>query len=133
MTTRPPPTPAERLRRKQDLLLASRLARQQAMVAIDQIGQRADVLVGSCRQVRAWMAVPQVGAATGALGSIAALLALRRVLRPMVKLMLARGITFPYLSELLKSLFVEVADREFRVDITEPTDSRVSLISGVHA
>lgn len=79
MTARPPPTPAERGRRKQDLLLASRLARQQAMVAIDQIGQRADGLVGSYRQVRAWMAVPQVGAATGVLGGVATLLALRRV------------------------------------------------------
>ncbi len=64
--------------------------------------------------------------------SPALVLALHRVLRPLVKLMLARGITFPYLSELLKSLFVEVADREFRMDLTEPTDSRVSLISGVH-
>jgi len=62
----------------------------------------------------------------------ALVLALRRVLRPLVKLMLARGITYPYLSELLKSLFVEVADRDFRIDKTLPTDSRVSLISGVH-
>jgi Family of unknown function (DUF6502) len=58
--------------------------------------------------------------------------ALRRVLRPLVKLMLARGITYPYLSELMKSLFVEVADREFRIGDKPPTDSRVSLVSGVH-
>jgi len=64
--------------------------------------------------------------------SPALVLALRRVLRPLVKLMLSRGITYPYLSELLKSLFVEVADRDFRIDETLPTDSRVSLISGVH-
>jgi hypothetical protein len=35
-------------------------------------------------------------------------------------------------SELLKGLFVEVADREFRLGDTTPTDSRISLISGVH-
>ena len=50
----------------------------------------------------------------------------------MVKLMLARGITYPYLSELLKALFVEVADQDFRLDQKVPTDSRVSLVSGVH-
>jgi hypothetical protein len=46
--------------------------------------------------------------------------------------MLARGITFTYASELLKGLFVEVADRDFRLDDKVPTDSRVSLVSGVH-
>lgn len=64
--------------------------------------------------------------------SPALVLALRRVLRPLVRLMVWRGITFPYLSELLKSLFVEVADRDFRIDGALPTDSRVSLMSGVH-
>ncbi|MDM0029386.1 DUF6502 family protein [Variovorax saccharolyticus] len=58
--------------------------------------------------------------------------ALRHALRPLVKLMLSRGVTFTYASELLKSLFVEVADRDFRIDGKEPTDSRVSLVSGVH-
>jgi hypothetical protein len=58
--------------------------------------------------------------------------ALRLALRPLVRLMLARGITYPYLADLLKSLFVEVADREFRLGDKAPTDSRVSLVSGVH-
>jgi Family of unknown function (DUF6502) len=58
--------------------------------------------------------------------------ALRQVLRPVVRVMLAQGITFPYLSELLKSLMVEVADQNFRLDNKPPTDSRVSLLTGVH-
>ena len=58
--------------------------------------------------------------------------ALRKVLRPLVHLMLSRGITYPYLSDMLKGLFVEVADRDFRLDDKPPTDSRISLISGVH-
>ncbi|MBS0452106.1 MAG: hypothetical protein JSS14_12405 [Proteobacteria bacterium] len=58
--------------------------------------------------------------------------ALTRALRPLVKLMLSRGVTFTYASELLKSLFVEVADRDFRIDDKKSTDSRVSLVSGVH-
>ena len=62
----------------------------------------------------------------------ALVLALRRVLRPLVRLMLARAITYPYLCELLKALFVEVADRDFRIGGKTPTDSRVSLVTGVH-
>jgi hypothetical protein len=58
--------------------------------------------------------------------------ALRRVLRPLVRLMLTQGVTYPYLSNLLKALFVEVADKEFRIGNKAPTDSRVSLLSGVH-
>jgi hypothetical protein len=58
--------------------------------------------------------------------------ALRRVLRPLVRLMLARGATYPWVSELLKALFVEVAEEDFRIDSKPPTDSRVSLVSGVH-
>jgi hypothetical protein len=46
--------------------------------------------------------------------------------------MLARGITYPYLSDLLKGLFVDVAECDFRLDGRRPTDSRVSLVSGVH-
>ena len=58
--------------------------------------------------------------------------ALTRVMRPLVRLMLAHGITYPALSEMLKGLFVEVADREFRLSGKAQTDSRVSLLSGVH-
>ena len=58
--------------------------------------------------------------------------ALRRVLRPLVKLMLASGVTYPYLAELLKNLFVDVAASEFCLDSKVPTDSRISLMTGVH-
>ena len=58
--------------------------------------------------------------------------ALRQVLRPLVKLMLSRGISCPFLTELLKQVFVEVAERDFTLDSRALTDSRVSLITGVH-
>ncbi|MDB5880899.1 MAG: hypothetical protein JWP43_777 [Ramlibacter sp.] len=58
--------------------------------------------------------------------------ALRRMLRPLVRLMLACGATYPWVSELLKALFVEVAEEDFRIGAKAPTDSRVSLVSGVH-
>lgn len=74
---------------------------------------------------------PEISAATPS-PSPALARALRRALRPLVRLMVARGFTLPYLVELLKSLLVEVADREFRIDNKSPTDSRVSLVTGVH-
>lgn len=58
--------------------------------------------------------------------------ALRQVLRPVVRLMLASGVTFPMIAELLKGLYVEVANSDFGLDSRPPTDSRISLISGVH-
>jgi hypothetical protein len=64
--------------------------------------------------------------------STALVQAFRRTLRPLVRLMLASGVTYPLVSELLKQVFVEVADREFGLGDKAPTDSRISLISGVH-
>ena len=58
--------------------------------------------------------------------------ALRQALRPLLHVMLARGITLPYLVELIKSLLVEVAERDFQLDGKPVTDSRVSLLTGVH-
>ncbi len=58
--------------------------------------------------------------------------ALRRLLRPLIKLLLVNGITYPFLTNLLKSLYVEVARDEFLLNGKPQTDSRISLLSGVH-
>jgi hypothetical protein len=58
--------------------------------------------------------------------------ALRHLLRPLVQLLVARGVTYPMLAEILKETYVDVADRDFRLADKPPTDSRVSLLSGVH-
>ena len=58
--------------------------------------------------------------------------ALRLLLRPIVRVVLSQGISFGYLAELLKSLLVEEADQNFRLDNKPPTDSRISLLTGVH-
>lgn len=58
--------------------------------------------------------------------------AIRRVLKPIVKLMLSHNITYTLVTDILKSLYIEVADKEFELDGKKQTDSRVSLISGVH-
>lgn len=58
--------------------------------------------------------------------------ALQRLLRPLVKLLLVNGITYPFLCNLLKSLYVEVARDDFLLNGKPQTDSRISLLSGVH-
>ncbi|HQT25010.1 MAG TPA: DUF6502 family protein, partial [Burkholderiales bacterium] len=58
--------------------------------------------------------------------------ALRRILYPLVKLLLSNSVTYPFLANLLKSTYVEVAEREFSLAGKLQTDSRISLLSGVH-
>ena len=70
------------------------------------------------------------GALSGPRPSIVA--AVRRVLRPLVRLLLSHGITFPFMNELLKSIYVETAASEFMLEGRRPTDSRITLLTGVH-
>lgn len=58
--------------------------------------------------------------------------ALRRLLRPLARLLIAKGVGLAALTELLKEAYVDVALNEFPVDGKKQTDSRVSLLTGVH-
>lgn len=58
--------------------------------------------------------------------------AVQRVLRPLARLLMARGVSFPVFSALAKAVFVDVAAHDFPDDGSAVTDSRVSLLSGVH-
>lgn len=58
--------------------------------------------------------------------------AIRKLLRPLVRLMLSYQITYPVLITLLKSLYIEVADSEFARDGKRQSDSRINLLTGVH-
>lgn len=58
--------------------------------------------------------------------------ALARLLRPLIKLLIRQQITFPYLSQLLKELYLDVAEKEFAVDGQRQTDSRITMLTGVH-
>lgn len=53
-------------------------------------------------------------------------------MQPLVRLMLRKGITYTFFADMLKGVFVEVANKEFRLDDKPPSDSRISLITGVH-
>ncbi|WP_230374209.1 DUF6502 family protein [Pontivivens ytuae] len=54
------------------------------------------------------------------------------MLRPLVRTLIARGVTLPSVYRLLKQVYVEVAESDFRLDDEPPTDSRISLLTGVH-
>ncbi len=57
---------------------------------------------------------------------------LARLLRPLVRLLIRSGITFPAVTELLRELYVNVAEHDFALPAKEQTDSRVSLLTGIH-
>lgn len=58
--------------------------------------------------------------------------ALRRVLRPLIRLLLSHGIRYQTFCDLAKSTYIQVAEEEFRLDRKIQTDSRISLLTGVH-
>jgi hypothetical protein len=58
--------------------------------------------------------------------------AVRHLLRPLVRLLVRSGVAFPQLSDLLKEVYVEVADTDFTLGGKPNSDSRVSLLTGVH-
>ncbi|MFQ5416525.1 MAG: DUF6502 family protein [Myxococcota bacterium] len=58
--------------------------------------------------------------------------ALVRLLRPLVRLLLAKQIAYPVFANLLKSVYVVVAEDEFRLEEKRQTDSRISLLTGIH-
>ena len=62
----------------------------------------------------------------------ALLRATRRLLRPLVRLLMRCGVTFPVLADQLRVLYVDVAAHDLLRDPKAATDSRISLISGVH-
>ncbi|OIR04641.1 hypothetical protein GALL_133110 [mine drainage metagenome] len=60
------------------------------------------------------------------------LTALQRVLKPLIRLSLAQGINFQMLVETLKTVLVQVAEDEFKLQQRSQTDSRISLLTGLH-
>ncbi|MDJ0684832.1 MAG: DUF6502 family protein [Alphaproteobacteria bacterium] len=59
--------------------------------------------------------------------------ALKAVLRPLVKMMIARGVTAPSAYRLLKEVYVESAEADFSEERgARPTDSRISVLTGIH-
>lgn len=58
--------------------------------------------------------------------------AVHTLLRPLVRLLLSFQITFPVFQQWLKAAYVEIADKEFRLEDKPQTDTRISLLTGIH-
>ncbi len=58
--------------------------------------------------------------------------ALRGLLRPLVRLLIAHQLTYPLLLRILKSVYVEVAESAFSAGGAPLSDSRVNLLTGIH-
>lgn len=58
--------------------------------------------------------------------------ALTRLLRPLVRLLIQSSVTFPVLMDLLRALYVDVAAKDVLGGAKATTDSRISLVTGVH-
>lgn len=58
--------------------------------------------------------------------------AVRRLCRPLVKLLIEKGITYPQLRDLFKALYVEVADQYEPIKGKKPSISRTFILTGVH-
>ena len=57
--------------------------------------------------------------------------AFRVLLRPLVRILLRHGISFAEFSEIVKSVYVEVAVTEFKVAGKRGTKSRIAVMSGL--
>jgi len=52
--------------------------------------------------------------------------------KPLIRLLIEKGMTFPQFRELMKELYVEVAAEHFSLDSIKPSDSRIFVLTGVH-
>jgi hypothetical protein len=55
----------------------------------------------------------------------------RALLRPVVRQLIAQGVTYPAFSQLVKEVYIDVATRQFTLDFKPQTDSRVALVTGI--
>ncbi len=73
-----------------------------------------------------------MSAVNGPTPSQALTLVLSKLLKPLVRLLIHYQITYPFTSQLLKSIYLQVATESFPVEGKRITDSRLSLLTGVH-
>ncbi|MEM7745841.1 MAG: DUF6502 family protein [Pseudomonadota bacterium] len=57
---------------------------------------------------------------------------IRGLLRPLVRALIAQGVTAPALYRIIKEVYVDVAEQDFSLDDGRQTDSRISMLTGVH-
>lgn len=63
---------------------------------------------------------------------LALMKAVRMLCTPLIRLLIEKSITFPQLRDLLKEIYVEVAEKDFSLDDKKPSDSRIFVLTGIH-
>ena len=63
---------------------------------------------------------------------IALIKALNLLCKPLIRLLIEKGISFPQFRELMKELYVQVADESFSLDDKKSSDSRIFVLTGIH-
>ena len=58
--------------------------------------------------------------------------AVHMLCKPLIRLLIEKGVTFPQFRDLMKNLYVEVANDHFPLDNKKPSDSRIFVLTGVH-
>ena len=56
---------------------------------------------------------------------------LARILRPLIRFLLRNGITYVRFIQVVRPLFVEVAEKEFAIENKTISDSRISVLTGI--
>ena len=64
--------------------------------------------------------------------SLALTKAIKNILYPFVHLLMRIGVPFPQLSEILKKVYIDVADKQFQLNNKKQTQTRLSFLTGVH-
>ena len=54
------------------------------------------------------------------------------MLKPLIKLLINQGVSYSGFLDMLKTTYVEVAEESFTLESKRQTDSRISLLTGVH-
>jgi len=57
--------------------------------------------------------------------------AYRKLLRPLVRILIRNGVSFSELAEILKNVFVEVAERDFDLPARRTSQSRIAILTGL--
>ncbi|MBI1817648.1 MAG: hypothetical protein HYR72_21940 [Deltaproteobacteria bacterium] len=58
--------------------------------------------------------------------------AIRRMLRPVVRQLIAYGVSYPAFDRIVKQVFVDVAEHDFALPFKRQTDSRITLVTGLN-
>src|SRR5574341_1678103 len=58
--------------------------------------------------------------------------AMRRLLRPIIRQLIAYGVSYPAFNRIVRELYVEVAEHHFALPFKRQTDSRLSLVTGIN-